>query len=65
MVITQSPSSIADTTAPIENEELYLNMVNNNSVTSSHKISGIGGIKVTSDSYANIVIGLEWNSWNS
>ena len=53
-VVTSSASSKAN--AASSNDSLYLNVVENSTVRSSHKITGSGGTSVTSDGSGNITI---------
>ena len=53
-VVTSSASSKAN--AASSNDSVYLNVVENSTVRSSHKITGSGGTSVTSDGSGNITI---------
>ena len=55
-VVGSSTTSTADTTSVLNNGSVYLNSVENGSVTSSHKISGSGATTVKSDTSGNITI---------
>lgn len=54
--VVGSATSTTNTTTALTNGNVYLNSVENNAVTSSHKISGGGATKVTTDESGNIVI---------
>ena len=54
--VVGSSTATSNTTTSLSNGSVYLNSVENNKVTSSHKISGSGNTTVTSDSSGNIVI---------
>lgn len=54
--VVGSTTATANTTTELANGNVYLNSVENNAVTSSHKISGSGATKVTTDTSGNIVI---------
>ena len=47
---------MSNSATALSNGEVYLNTVENNTVTSSHKIIGEGNIKVTTDTNGNIII---------
>ena len=55
-VVASSADATSNTTTALTNGNVYLNSVENGSVTSSHKISGIGGTTVSTDPSGNIVI---------
>ena len=55
-VVNNSNTAIEESTTSLSNGEVYLNTVENNTVTSSHKIIGEGNIKVTTDENGNIII---------
>lgn len=49
-------TSTSNTTTALTNGNVYLNSVENGSVTSAHKISGSGATTVTTDTSGNIII---------
>lgn len=53
-VVTSSASSKANAAA--NNDSLYINVIENSTVRSSHKITGSGGTSITSDGSGNITI---------
>lgn len=55
-IVGNKKTSTEDSTVALNNGEVYLNTVENNTVTSSHKIIGEGNIKVTTDTNGNIII---------
>lgn len=55
-VVGSSTDDTNNTTTALTNGKVYLNSVENGSVTSSHKISGIGGTTVSTDTSGNIII---------
>ena len=55
-VVNNSNIAAEESTVSLSNGEVYLNTVENNTVTSSHKIIGEGNIKVTTDENGNIII---------
>ena len=55
-VVGSSASATSNTTTALTNGNVYLNSVENGSVTSSHNIKGIGGTNVMTDESGNIVI---------
>lgn len=55
-VVGASTTAITNTTSALANGSVYLNSVENDSVTSSHKISGTGATTVKTDASGNIVI---------
>ena len=55
-VVGSSASATSNTTTALTNGNVYLNSVENGSVTSSHNIKGIGGTTVSTDTSGNIVI---------
>lgn len=54
--VVGSSTATSNTTTALTNGNVYLNSVENGSVTSAHKISGSGAATVTTDSSGNIVI---------
>ena len=54
--VVGSTSATSNTTTALTNGNVYLNSVENGSVTSTHKISGSGATTVTTDTSGNIVI---------
>lgn len=54
--VVGSSTATSNTTSILSNGNVYLNSVENGSVTSSHKISGSGAATVTSDASGNIVV---------
>lgn len=54
--VVGSSTATSNTTSALTNGNVYLNSVENGSVTSSHKISGSGATTVTTDASGNIVI---------
>lgn len=55
-VVGSSADDTNNTTTALTNGNVYLNSVENGSVTSSHNIKGIGGTTVSTDTSGNIVI---------
>ena len=55
-VVAATNSATDDTQTNLANAKVFLNHVENGSVTSSHRISGTGGATVTTDSSGNIII---------
>lgn len=55
-VVNNSNTATEESTTSLSNGEVYINTVENNNVTSSHKIIGEGNIKVTTDGKGNIII---------
>lgn len=55
-VVTSSRDATINTSSQLTNGNVYLNNVENNEVTSSHKISGDGATSVTTDTSGNIII---------
>ena len=55
-VVGSSADDTNNTTTALTNGNVYLNSVENGSVTSSHNIKGIGGTNVMTDESGNIVI---------
>ena len=55
-MVSSTNTGISNSTTALSNGEVYLNTVENNTVTSSHKIIGEGNIKVTTDINGNIII---------
>ena len=55
-MVSNANTGISNSTTALSNGEVYLNTVENNTVTSSHKIIGEGNIKVTTDTNGNIII---------
>jgi len=55
-VISNSTTANTNTTSALTNGKVFLNHVENNEVTSSHKITGSGSVSVTSDTNGNITI---------
>lgn len=55
-VVGSSASATSNTTTALTNGNVYLNSVENGSVTSSHNIKGIGGTTVSTDTSGNIII---------
>lgn len=55
-IIGNSATTIDNTSTKLENDQVYLNSVENGSVTSSHKIVGVGSTKVTTDEKGDIII---------
>ena len=54
--VVGSSTATSNTTSALTNGNVYLNSVENGAVTSTHKISGSGATKVTTDTSGNIVI---------
>lgn len=54
--VVGSSTATSNTTSALTNGNVYLNSVENGSVTSTHKISGSGATTVTTDASGNIVI---------
>ncbi|MDO4333814.1 MAG: hypothetical protein Q4C58_14180 [Eubacteriales bacterium] len=54
--VVGAATATSNTTSALTNGNVYLNSVENGAVTSSHKISGSGATKVTSDASGNILI---------
>lgn len=55
-IIGNGQNVVEDSSVALKNGEVYLNTVENNNVTSSHKIIGQGNITVTTDENGNIII---------
>ena len=55
-VVGSSADDTNNTTTALTNGNVFLNSVENGSVTSSHNIKGIGGTTVSTDTSGNIVI---------
>ena len=55
-VVGSSKDDTNNTTTALTNGKVYLNSVENGSVTSSHNIKGIGGTTVSTDTSGNIII---------
>ena len=55
-VVGSSADDTNNTTTALTNGKVYLNSVENGSVTSSHNIKGIGGTTVSTDTSGNIII---------
>lgn len=55
-VVGSSTDDTNNTTTALTNGKVYLNSVENGSVTSSHNIKGIGGTTVSTDKSGNIII---------
>lgn len=55
-VVGSSASATSNTTTALTNGNVYLNSVENGSVTSSHNIKGIGGTTVSTNESGDIVI---------
>lgn len=60
--VVGSSTSLTNTTSALTNGNVYLNSVENNAVTSSHRISGTGTIRVTTDTSGNILISSTGNT---
>lgn len=56
IVLAGNYNGKTDSSTPLTNGNVYLNHIENNQVTSSHRISGTGSTTVTSDEYGNIII---------
>lgn len=54
--VVGSSTATNNTTTALSNGSVYLNSVENDAVTSTHKISGSGATTVTSDASGNIII---------
>lgn len=54
--VVGSTSATSNTTTALTNGNVYLNSVENSTVTSTHKISGSGATTVTTDENGNIII---------
>ena len=54
--VVGATNATSNTTSALANGAVYLNSVENDAVTSSHKISGSGATTVTTDANGNIVI---------
>lgn len=54
--VVGSSTATTNTTLALTNGNVYLNSVENNAITSAHKISGSGATTVTTDTSGNIVI---------
>lgn len=64
-VVSGTATGKTNTTIAQENGNVYLNSVENDTVTSSHKIYGSGDTIVTTDSSGNIKITSQSNSYDS
>lgn len=63
-VVAGNATGAADTTAALKNGEVFVNHVENDKVTASHKITGAGTTTVTTDADGNVVvtgIGVEYD----
>lgn len=56
MNVVGSSTATSNTTKSLTNGNVFLNSVENNVVTSSHKISGSGATTVTTDASGNIIV---------
>lgn len=56
VVVAGTATGKTNTTSALTNGNVYLNAVENNAITSSHKISGSGATSVTADSSGNIIV---------
>ena len=56
VIIGGNFNSKTDTVTPISNGNVHVNHIENNVVTSSHRITGTGAATVTTDEYGNIII---------
>ena len=56
IVVAGSSSAKADTSSALQNGRVYINHIENDTVTSSHGILGTGSASVTTDSSGNIVV---------
>lgn len=54
--VVGATNATSNTSVSLTNGNVYLNSVENNAVTSSHKISGSGATTVTTDTSGNIII---------
>lgn len=54
--VVGSSTATSNTTTALTNGNVYLNSVENGAVTSAHKISGTGGVTVTTDTSGNIAV---------
>jgi hypothetical protein len=54
--VVGTTTATTNTTTALTNGNVYLNGVDNGTVTSTHKISGTGGATVTTDTSGNIII---------
>ena len=57
LITANAADSTTQTSQVLSNGNVYLNIVENNAVRSSHKISGSGTSSVTTDANGNILIG--------
>ena len=55
-IVTNATTSKTQTTTALTNGNVYLNLIENDTVRSTHKISGNGSASVTSDTSGNIII---------
>ena len=55
-VIADSSTGTANTDEVLGNGSVYLNLIENGGVRSSHKITGSGATSVTTDAYGNVII---------
>ena len=55
-VVASTSSATSDTAETVANGYVFLNLVENGTVRSSHRITGTGDLTVTTDSSGNIVI---------
>lgn len=58
LVVNNSNSATSDTSSSLSNGNVFLNLVENGTVKSAHRITGGGDIKVTTDTSGNILITL-------
>ena len=55
-VVAGTKTAVADTGVVLSNTNVFLNLIENGTVRSSHKISGTGATTVTTDASGNIII---------
>ena len=56
IIIAGNATGVTDTTTALKNGEVFVNHVENDKVTTSHKITGAGTTAVTTDTDGNVVI---------
>ena len=65
LITTNSSTSTTQTTSALTNGNVYLNLVENSTARSGHKISGSGATSVATDASGNIIISSTDNNTNT
>ena len=63
IVIAGNFNSKVDTQTALSNGNVFINHIENNQVTSSHKITGTGTTTVTTDEFGNIIVNATGNEY--